>query len=80
MKKKPPSKTRLPNSKTIACATALLAMGVLYVLDIVIRMPPLNDTDHRPPPETGAGSESSVQSTRCVQTETRGGGSRASDG
>jgi hypothetical protein len=37
-----------------------------------------NDTDHRPPPETGTGCESSVQRTLCNGTETLGGGSCAS--
>jgi hypothetical protein len=39
---------------------------------------PPNDTDHRPPPEAGVGSESNVQVTRRIETETRGGGSCAS--
>jgi hypothetical protein len=30
---------------------------------------------HRPPPEAGAGSESSVRKTRRIETEARGGGS-----
>src|ERR1039457_2199117 len=34
-----------------------------------------NDEDHRPPPETGVGSQSSVRTYRRIQTETRGGGS-----
>jgi hypothetical protein len=38
-----------------------------------------NDTDHRPPPATGAGNESSVRKIRRIETETLGGGSCASD-
>jgi hypothetical protein len=38
-----------------------------------------NVPEHRPTPETGAGSESSVQRTRSIETEARGGGSCASD-
>ncbi|MCD8535825.1 MAG: hypothetical protein LR011_13990 [Verrucomicrobia bacterium] len=34
-----------------------------------------NDEDHRPPLESGAGSESSIRKSRHIETEARGGGS-----
>ena len=62
--------------------SAVCFRGVRFGLLCVFDSPATsraNDTDHRPPQETGAGSESSVQNIRSNETETLGGGSSASD-